>query len=149
MSELNIVIQNYANIEVKSYNMLYDYIHITILKYKNITSISWEQFKYNLLQKLNLFKTNKKIFGFIFDLNKFKLLSIVKIKEIVKILEDHSDLLENQLIATSIITKNESIINALFNIIKTFYKTKKPLTFVKDINKSHLFIQSNMIKEDS
>ena len=59
------------------------------------------------------------------------------------------DLLENQLIATSIITKNESIINALFNIIKKFYKTKKPLTFVKDMYNANQFIQSNMVDNNS
>ena len=138
-------IKKYANIEIKSYNMLYDYIDITILKNKNITSISWEQFKTNLLQALEIFKKNKKKIGLIFDLNHFKLLSIIKIKEIIKIFESHSDLLENQLIATSIITKNESIINALFNIIKKFYKTKKPLTFVKDMYNANQFIESNMV----
>ena len=142
-------IKKYANIEIKSYNMLYDYIDITILKNKNITSISWEQFKTNLLQALEIFKKNQKKFGLIFDLNKFKLLSIIKIKEIIKIFESHSDLLENQLIATSIITKNESIINALFNIIKKFYKTKKPLTFVKDMYNANQFIQSNMVDNNS
>jgi len=142
-------IKKYANIEIKSYNMLYDYIDITILKNKNITSISWEQFKTNLLQALEIFKKNKKKFGLIFDLNHFKLLSIIKIKEIIKIFESHSDLLENQLIATSIITKNESIINALFNIIKKFYKTKKPLTFVKDMYNANQFIQSNMVDNNS
>ena len=142
-------IKKYANIEIKSYNMLYDYIDITILKNKNITSISWEQFKTNLLQALEIFKKNKKKIGLIFDLNHFKLLSIIKIKEIIKIFESHSDLLENQLIATSIITKNESIINALFNIIKKFYKTKKPLTFVKDMYNANQFIQSNMVDNNS
>ena len=143
MSTLVHRIENYATIDIKKYDSLYEYIHIIILKNKVITSIVWEKFKQNLLLALRYFKEHQKPFGFIFNLRQFELLSIVKIKEIVQILEDHSELLEGQLIATGIIIKNKVIINSLFNIVKRFYKTKKPLTFVENIDKAHLFIKSN------
>ena len=51
------------------------------------------------------------------------------------------ELLEERLIATSAIYEG-SFINKIFEIIKIFYKTKKPLELVEDMKKAIAFIES-------
>jgi len=88
----------------------------------------------------NLNQLNIK-FSFIFNVKKIGLIATEYIMEFVKLFTSYGELLENRLIATSVIYEG-NIINTLFELIKLFYKTKKPIEFVKDMNSAVKFIDS-------
>lgn len=136
-------IEQYANFKIES-NLLYNFICMTINNNNTPSPMSWMLFKQELNNNIDSISNKDKKFGFIFDLKKLKMLSIEKIKEIVEILEKKGDILEEKLIASSIIVDNKSLMNAIFSIIEQFYKTKKPLKFLKNIDESHRFLMSNI-----
>ena len=89
----------------------------------------------------NLKQLNLK-FSFIFNVKKIGIISTEYILDFVNLFISYGELLENRLIATSVIYEG-SIINTIFELIKLFYKTKKPIDFVKDMNSAVNFINSN------
>lgn len=107
------------------------------------TNLQWkfsiEEFKTNLnsLIELNV------PFAFIMDLKKMCLIPTEYIMEFINILKSYFEILERNLIATSVIYEG-ILISKLFEIIKFFYKTKKPLEFVTDMNKAIEFIDLNI-----
>jgi hypothetical protein len=101
------------------------------------------------LDRVN-FEQNK--FAFIMDVRKIGLLSIAQIKEFVALLESYSVVLQDYLVASSIYTTHNSILGTLFEIIKKFYNTKKPLLFVYDLKSAYAHIDSfdkRIIKDDA
>jgi hypothetical protein len=122
-----------------------------IVEKETPTPLQWrfaiEDVRYHLEQR----KPDPRTFGFVMDLRKIGLLPISQIQEFVKLLESYSPLLEEKLIATSIYTKEGSIIDVLFGLVKRFYKTKKPLRFVYNIEDAYDHIdeyKNNIIKDD-
>jgi len=107
------------------------------------TNLQWkfavEEFKTNLdsLNELNV------PFAFIMDFKKMCLIPTEYILEFINLLKSYCDILEGKLIATSVIYEG-ILISKLFEIIKYFYKTKKPLEFVTDMNKAVEFIDLNL-----
>ena len=103
------------------------------------TPLQWrfciQEFKENLEHMKNL---NCKI-AFIMDVRKVGLISTEYIVEFTKLLMSNGELLEQRLIGTSAIYQG-TLINKLFEIIKIFYKTKKPLEIVDDMKKAIAFI---------
>jgi len=103
------------------------------------TNLQWkfaiEEFKKNLdsLIELNV------PFAFIMDLKKMCLIPTEYILEFINLLKSYCEILERNLIATSVIYEG-ILISKLFEIIKYFYKTKKPLEFVTDMNKAIQFV---------
>ena len=86
------------------------------------------------------------------DVRKIGRLSIAQIKEFVDLLESYNYLLQEYLVASSILTFKNSILATLFEIVKTFYNTKKPLKFVYDLNSAYEHIDSfdkRIIKDDN
>jgi hypothetical protein len=80
-------------------------------------------------------------FAFVLDVKLIGLISTEYILEFVNLLKANSQLLESKLIATSIIYEGV-LINKMFEIIKLFYQTKKPIQFVSNMNKAIEFIDS-------
>jgi hypothetical protein len=122
-----------------------------IVERETPTPLQWrfaiEDLKYYLEQR----KPDHRTFGFVMDLRKIGLLPISQIQEFVKLLESYSPLLEEKLIATSIYTKEGSIIDVLYGLVKRFYRTKKPLRFVYNIEDAYAHIdeyKNNIIKDD-
>jgi len=113
------------------------------VKYPTPTPLQWtfcmNEFKENLEHMKDL---NCK-FAFVMDVRKIGMISTDYIMEFTKLLMNNGDLLEERLIATTAITEG-IIINKLFDIIKMFYKTKKPLELVKDMKKAIEFIDKHI-----
>ena len=111
------------------------------VKFAHPTPLQWrfciQEFLENLEYIINL---NCK-FAFIMDVKKVGLISTDYIMEFTRVLMSNGDLLEERLIATSAIYEG-SFINKIFEIIKIFYKTKKPLELVEDMKKAIAFIDS-------
>jgi hypothetical protein len=122
-----------------------------IIEKETPTPLQWrfaiEDIRYHLEQR----KTDSRTFGFVMDLRKIGLLPISQIQEFVKLLESFAPLLEEKLIATSIYTKEGSIIDVLYGLVKRFYRTKKPLKFVYNMEDAYAHIdeyKNNIIKDD-
>ena len=82
-------------------------------------------------------------FALILDLTQMGFLPLGNIREFVEILEKQYVILEKRLVATSVITEG-TLIGALFEIMKKFYKTKKPLKFVKNLEEARGFVCENL-----
>ena len=80
--------------------------------------------------------------AFVLNLKLIGLLSTEYILEFIKILESLAPYIEAKLIATSVIYEG-ILINKMFDLIKMFYKTKKPIEFVLDMRKAVDFIDSH------
>lgn len=82
-------------------------------------------------------------FALVLDVKLVGMISTEYILDFINILKEHGDLLESKLIATSVIYEGV-LINKMFEIIKIFYKTKKPLEFVGDMRKAVDYIDSKL-----
>jgi len=106
------------------------------------TPLQWTFFINELNENFNVLKKLDCRFAFVLDLNLIGLISSSYILEFVNVLKSESELLESRLIASSIIYEG-SLINKLFEIVKYFYETKKPIEFVPDMRKAIAFIESH------
>jgi hypothetical protein len=138
MSAVNIEkFGEFTQILTKDYRILFIDIKVSYP-----TPLQWtffiNEFNENL-RSLDNFKTE---FAFIIDLKLIGLISTEYIIEFVNTLKEACELLESKLIASSIIYEG-MLINRMFEILKLFYKTKKPIEFVPDMRKAIEFIESN------
>ena len=142
MSSTNVNIEKFGEftqILNKDYRFLYFKTNIP-----HPSPLQWTFFVNELNENLNLLKKINGKFAFILDLNSIGLLSTNYILEFVNILKSESIFLESKLIASSIIYEG-ALINKLFEIIKFFYETKKPIEFVVDMHKAIAFIDSKNV----
>jgi hypothetical protein len=138
MSAVNIEkFGEFTQILTKDYRILYFKVDIA---YPG--PLQWTFFMNELNENLNVLKKLDCRFAFVLDLNKIGLISSNYILEFVNVLKSESELLESRLIASSIIYEG-SLINKLFEIVKYFYETKKPIEFVTDMRKAIAFIESH------
>jgi hypothetical protein len=93
-----------------------------------------------LLEQLK--KVNTKFF-FIFDVREIGLISIDYIRDFTNVMTSYSVLLESKLIANAAIAQG-SIIKNIFDVIHLLYKTKKPLSVVKNMDEALKFIKEHM-----
>jgi hypothetical protein len=91
-------------------------------------------------ENLEKIKAQKIKFAFIMDVRKLGMLSINYLQDFSKLLESYSVMFETYLVASSIFTSKNSILGFLFEIVKRFYKTKKPLKFVYSIEEAYTHI---------
>jgi len=110
--------------------------------------LQWNFFVNELKENLKVIIELKCKFAFIFEAKLVGIVSTEYVMEFVRILLENRQLLETKLISTSVIYEG-SLINALFEILKLFYKTKKPIEFVKHMNKAVEFINSNNLDSTS
>jgi len=103
--------------------------YITILR-DVPTPLQWRFTIESFREELERVKHEPNKFAFIMDVRLIGRLSISQIKEFASLLDSYSPTIQRSLIASSIFTTNNSILATLFEIMKTFYKTKKPLKFV-------------------
>lgn len=129
----------FTHILTKDYRILY---LKALMPYP--TPLQWTFFVNELNENLNVLKKLDCKFAFIMELNLIGLISSSYVLEFVNILKSECDLLESCLIASSIIYEG-ALINRLFDIVKLFYQTKKPIEFVSDMRKAITFIESHEI----
>ncbi len=103
--------------------------YVTILR-DVPTPLQWMFTIESFREELERVKHEHNKFAFIMDVRLIGRLSIAQIKEFANLLESYAPILQKYLIASSIYTTNNSILATLFELMKTFYKTKKPLKFV-------------------
>lgn len=106
------------------------------------TPLQWKFFINEFNENIRVLQNLECKFAFIFDAKLLGIISTEYILEFINLLKSNTDLLESKLISTSVIYEGV-LINKLFEIIKLFYKTKKPLDFFPDMRKAIDFIDSN------
>jgi len=94
----------------------------------------------DMKENLEKIKAQKIKFAFIMDVRKLGMLSVSYLQEFAKLLESYSVMFESYLVASSIFTTKNSILGFLFEIVKRFYKTKKPLKFVYSLEEAYTHI---------
>lgn len=123
---------------------------ITVLR-ELPTPLQWQFTIESFREEFARVKNEHNKFAFIMDVRKIGRISIAQIKEFVNLLESFTVVLQEYLVASSILTTKNSILAILFDIMKTFYKTKKPLLFVYDMKSAYDHIDSfdmNIVKDD-
>lgn len=106
------------------------------------TPLQWQFTIESFRDEFERVKNEHNKFAFIMDVRLIGRLSVSQIKEFVALLESYSYVLQDYLIASSIYTTNNSILAVLFEILKSFYNTKKPLKFVYSLENAYEFIDS-------
>lgn len=143
--------------ELEYFTKLERYMHkdLTIFHFvvlKDLpTPLQWQFTIESMREEFEKVKYEHNKFAFVMDVRLIGLLSLTQIKEFVVLLESHSPILQEYLVASSIFTTHNSILATLFDILKKFYRTKKPLKFVYSIDEAHDFIDSqkdSFIKDD-
>jgi len=143
MSAVNIEkFAEFTHILNKDYRILYLKV---LMPYPS--PLQWTFFINELNENLNVLKKIDCKFAFILDLNLIGLISSSYVLEFVNVLKSESELLESRLIASSVIYEG-ALINRLFEIVKLFYETKKPIEFVSQMRKAIDFIESHESKKD-
>jgi hypothetical protein len=98
------------------------------------------------------FKTNMVVimkeetpFAFILDVRLLGMLSITQIKEFSKVLESYGPFLEKKLICSTVVAEG-NIIKNIFELVKMFYKTVKPLKIVHSMDDAQVYIEECKLK---
>ena len=110
------------------------------IDFTQLTELQWELFKNNLKNNLTNIENP---FILVFKFLNIDIISTSKIKEIVNIFYETGKIIEEKLYFTIGIYNNK-IINKFFEVIKVFYKTKKPLYFIDTIDELQPLIDENL-----
>lgn len=109
------------------------------------TAFEWtcavEEFK---LKMADLIKEDVQ-FAFILDVRLMGLLSISQIKQFSKLLQSYGPFLEKRLICSTVVAQGE-IIKNIFELVKLFYKTVKPLKIVHSMDEGAVYIEECKLK---
>jgi hypothetical protein len=128
-------------------NVVYDgllYIEMKV-EHELPTPLQWRFSIEDMKSHLQLRAEQDIPFAFVLDLRKMGFLQLNQIREFVDLLEKNYVILENRLVASAVVTEG-SLIGNLFEIMKKFYRTKKPLKFVKSMEEGRAFIVENIAK---
>lgn len=121
----------------KNYRILYFDV-----KMSYPTPLQWKFCMSEFDEHLSVLKHLNCKSAFIMNVKVIGLLSTEHIMDFINTLLKYEDLLETNFIATSVIYEG-SLISTLFELLKLFYKTKKPIEFVANMTKAVEFIDSN------
>lgn len=95
------------------------------------TPLQWESFKRDLTSSLTTINASKSRFAFLLDVRKLGLLSVARIKEFIAILRNFEKCIEEYAMCSTVIIEARAV-KLICGLFLTFYKTKKPLHFLKD-----------------
>lgn len=112
------------------------------VKTSSPTPLQWSFLINEFNENIRVLKQLDCKFAFVLDVKLVGLISTEYILEFINLLKSVGVFLESKLISTSVIYEGV-LINKMFEIIKLFYKTKKPIEFVSDMKKAVEFIDSN------
>ena len=107
------------------------------------TPLQWTFVVNEFKENLRVLKNLNCNFALVLDVKLIGIVSTEYILDFINILKENGELLESKLIATSVIYEG-ILINKMFEIIKLFYKTKKPLDFFGDMHKAVEYIDSKV-----
>jgi hypothetical protein len=128
---------DYTQILNKDYRIL-----LFEVKSAHPTPLQWTFVINEFNENIRVLKNLGCKFAFILDVKLIGMISTEYIMEFINLLKSNAELLESKLIVTSVIYEGV-LINKMFDIIKLFYKTKKPLEFFSDMHKAIDYIDSN------
>lgn len=123
----------------KDYRILYFEVKI-----QYPSPLQWKFCINELIDHFNVLKHLNTKFAFIMNVKIIGILSTEYIMDFINTLLMFEELLETKLISTSVIYEG-ALISTLFEILKIFYKTKKPIEFVPNMIKAVEFIDSKNI----
>lgn len=106
------------------------------------TPLQWTFVINEFNENIRVLKNLECKFAFILNVKIIGMISTEYIMEFINLLKSNAELLESKLISTSVIYDG-ILINKMFDIIKLFYKTKKPLEFCSDMRKAIEYIESH------
>jgi hypothetical protein len=129
----------YTQISNKGYRIL-----LFDVKFPHPTPLQWSFAMNELKEHLEYFKDLNCRFAFIFEAKNIGIISTSYVLEFISVLVSYEVTLETNLIASSVVYEG-GIINTLFELLKVFYKTKKPIEFVKNMKYAIDFIDNNLI----
>ena len=112
------------------------------VKASSPTPLQWSFLINEFNENIRVLKQLDCKFAFVLDVKLIGLISTEYILEFINLLKSVGTFLESKLISTSVIYEGV-LINKMFEIIKLFYRTKKPIEFVSDMQKAVDFIDSN------
>ena len=130
---------DYTQIINKDYRIL-----LFDVKFPHPTPLQWTFVINEFNENIRVLKNLECKFAFILDVKLIGMISTEYILEFINLLKSNTQLLESKLISTSVIYDGV-LINKMFDIIKLFYKTKKPLEFVCDMHSAIDYIDSKNI----
>lgn len=135
-------IEQFLSIE----NVMHDGLLYIVLKvaHELPTPLQWRFAVEDMKNHLQLRIEQDIPFAFILDLRKMGFLPLGNIREFVDLLEKHYVILEKRLVASAVITEG-NLMSTLFEIVKKFYRTKKPLKFVKSDDEARTFIKEHIV----
>jgi hypothetical protein len=110
------------------------------VKKEHPTSFEWTCAVEDFKQTMDVMEKLDVNFIYVLDIRAMGLLSISQIKEFSALLLDRSVFLEKRLICSTVIAEG-SMIKQLFEIVKIFYKTIKPLKIVNNMEEADVFIE--------
>lgn len=122
-------------------NKDYRILHFEI-KMPYPTPLQWKFCMSEFDEHLSVLKHLNCKSAFIMDVKVIGLISVEYIMDFINTLIKYEELLETNFIATSVIYEG-TLISTLFELLKMFYKTKKPIEFVSNMTKAVEFIDSN------
>jgi hypothetical protein len=83
-------------------------------------------------------------FVYILDVRLMGILSISQIKEFSALLQTYGPFLEKRLICSTVIAQG-TIIKQIFDLVKLFYKTVKPLKIVNSMDDAYTYINESKL----
>jgi hypothetical protein len=126
---------DYTQILNKDYRIL-----LFDVKLPHPTPLQWTFVINEFNENIRVLKNLGCKFAFILNVKIIGMISTEYIMEFINLLKSNTELLESKLISTSVIYEGV-LINKMFDIIKLFYKTKKPLEFCPDMRKAIEYIE--------
>ena len=101
----------------------------------------WTCAKEDFKQRMEELKKLNKPYVFLFDIRLMGILSIQQVKEFVTILESLSVFLEAKLSYSCVVAEG-TIIKTIYELMKLFYKTKKPLQIMSTMEEAYQYIDT-------
>ena len=106
------------------------FFNMTILEGEP-TSMNWLIVMDELKQCFDLLRNSDKKFVIYIDSRKINNVPIAKIKNVTDLLKVEDKIIEKNLICSIIHTESLTFVEQFFKLVFSFYKTKKPLKFIK------------------
>jgi len=103
------------------------------------TPFQWTCAKEDFKNAMEELKKKNCSYVYIIDIRLMGILSIQQIKEFVEILESMGDFLEDKL-SYSLVVAEGSIIKAIYEVMKLFYRTKKPLHILNTMEQAYQYM---------
>lgn len=136
-------IKKFCKFEITNENKKFLFFNIHILEGEP-TSINWLIVMDEMKESFDLLRNSNKKFVIYIDARKINNVPISKIKNVTDLLKVEDEIIENNLICSLIHTESLTFVEQFFKLVFSFYKTKKPLKFIKSKDDIMDFVNESM-----